>query len=342
MVKMMSYCGDTECVTSLDLPWSMLDGKTILLSGATGMIGSLLVHVLMDRPEDIRVIAIGRNTERAKERFQDYWSKERFLFISHDINKPLNEFGKVDYVIHAASNTHPIAYAEDPIGTIATNIVGTKNMLDYAVTHQTQRFLFASSVEIYGENRGDTEYFKEDYCGHIDCNTLRAGYPESKRAGEALCQAYRVQDSLEIVIARFARTYGPSMISSDSKAIAQFIKKGLAKEDIVLKSEGTQVYSYSYVADAVSGMLTILLKGDNGEAYNVADINSNISLSNLAQLIAEYTHTKIVYELPDTKEAMGYSKATKALLDSSKLNSLGWRAQWDIKTGIARTLKLLS
>ena len=131
------------------------------------------------------------------------------------------------------------------------------------------------------------------------------------------------------------------MLQTDTKAISQFIKKGLEKKDIVLKSEGTQLYSYSYVADAVSGMLTILLKGTDGEAYNVADKESDITLKELAHLVAENVESNVVFEIPDKLEAAGYSKATKALMNSSKLQKLGWKARWNIEDGIKETLNIL-
>ena len=157
-----------------------------------------------------------------------------------------------------------MAYASDPVGTVATNIIGTNNLLKFAAETGCERFVFLSSVEIYGENRGDTEYFTEDYLGYIDCNTLRAGYPESKRCGEALCQAYIRKENMDIVIPRLARSYGPTMLRSDTKAISQFIGNGVRKENIVLKSAGTQLYSYTYVSDAVSGVLYCLLRGECG------------------------------------------------------------------------------
>ena len=331
-----------QYVSNLDLPWKYLDNKTFLITGASGMIGSLLIHVLMERNEKIRIIGIGRNEAIARERFMKYWGHDNFTFISHDVCRPLTFDERTDYIIHAASNTHPIAYASRPIETITTNTLGTLNLLDYCYQCQCERFLFTSSVEVYGENRGDTRYFAEDYCGYINCNTLRAGYPESKRTGEALCQAYIKEKNIDAVIGRLARTYGPTMSSTDSKALAQFIKNGIAKKNIVLKSPGHQLYSYIYAADAVSGLLTILLKGNCGEAYNIADSASDITLKDLAQLIASYTGTIVDFELPDELESAGYSKATTALLDATKLQSLGWNPHWNIRTGIQETLDLLT
>lgn len=326
--------------------WRFLQGRSILISGATGMIGSFLVDLVMYQNRltglDCTIYALGRSPEKAKARFAPYWADPLFHFAACDINRCVDvDANSIDYILHAASNTHPVAYATDPIGTVTTNIIGTYNLLEFAATHNTKRFLFASTVEVYGENRGDTEYFNEDYCGYIDCNTLRAGYPESKRAGEALCQAYIKQKGLDIVIPRLSRVYGPTMLMSDTKALSQFIKNSLAGEDIVLKSSGTQFFSYSYVADAVTGILYCLVNGQCGQAYNIADPASDITLRDLAQLIADQAGTQVVFQIPDAVESAGFSKATKAVLDSSKLKALGWQPQWDIRAGIYSTMAIL-
>ena len=341
------YQVDVQYIADLPMEWQMLQNKSILISGATGMIGSFLIDVLMKRnmarQMNCTIIAIGRNEQRAKVRFERYWGHPDFHFLQWDINAPIGawNFEKVHYIVHLASNTHPLAYSTDPIGTIAANVIGTQNLLEAAVTYGAERFCFASSCEVYGESRGDVEFFDELYCGYINCNTLRAGYPESKRCGEALCQAYKKQKNLDIVIPRLARIYGPTMLLSDSKAISQFIKKGIAGENIVLKSAGTQYYSFLYVADAVSGLLKILLEGQNGEAYNVADEASDIMLKDLAGMIAEFSGTKVVFDLPDETEKAGYSTATKARLDGSKLKSCGWYASFDIATGVKHTLEIM-
>lgn len=337
------YREDVKRIASLDYDWKKLSGKTFMISGATGMIGSFLIDVLMEKADlNCHVIALGRSKDKAHKRFEEYWNDEHFRFFETNINEAIClDAEKVDYVIHLASTTHPKAYATDPIGTITTNIIATDHLLNFAVDKKSERFLFASSVEIYGENRGDTEWFTEDYCGYIDCNTMRAGYPEGKRAGEALCQAYRKQKNLDVVIPRLARTYGPTMLQSDTKAISQFIKNGVDGTDIVLKSDGTQYYSYTYVADAVSGLLFCLLEGASGEAYNIADEASDITLRNLAKIIADYAKKHVIFELPDEVERAGYSKVTKAVMNAAKLKTLGWKAQYDMKNGLERTIEVL-
>lgn len=328
--------------------WSILRNSSLLISGATGMIGSCLIDAIMFRNREYglncKVFALSRSREKARSRFVEWLGSPFLQILEGDVNQDFTPLlpDRVDFVLHLASNTHPVAYASDPIGTILTNIVGTKNMLEAAASLGARRFLFASSNEIYGENRGDKELFDESYLGYIDCNSLRAGYPESKRCGEALCQAYLRQKGLDIVIARLTRSFGPSLLPSDTKAMSQFLRNGANGEDIVLKSKGDQLYSYTYAADAVTGLLTVLLNGEKGEAYNVAEESFDIPLKEIAGIIAEEAGTKVVFNLPDEVEAAGFSKATKARLDGSKLRALGWRAQYSLREGIIRTLICLN
>ncbi|MBP3239555.1 MAG: NAD-dependent epimerase/dehydratase family protein [Butyrivibrio sp.] len=341
------YLEDVEYVSKNTLPWDKMQDKSILISGATGLVGSFLIDVLMTKNTkdglNCKIYALSRNAERAAQRFIKWKDDSHLIFIPYDINQPFknDDIETVDFVLHMASNTHPMQYSTDPIGTITTNIIGLQHMLEFAVDHHTARFAFTSSNEIYGENRGDVELFDENYCGYINSNTMRAGYPESKRCGEALCQAYKAQKGLDVVIPRLTRSYGPTMLMSDTKAISQFIRKGVEGEDIVLKSAGKQYYSYTYVADAVSGLLYVLLKGESGEAYNIADKESDIMLKDLATIIAEIAGKKVVFEIPDAIEAAGYSTATKARLDGNKLKKLGWKPRYNIKNGMKRTIAVL-
>ncbi len=341
------YQEDVVYGAGLSLPWEKLRGKKLLVTGPSGLIGSFFIDVVMEKNRELglgcKVYGMGRDGEAARRRFSMYQGSPWFDFLVHDINRPLEgvtdeEFG---FIVHLASNTHPVAYAQSPISTITTNMIGTNHLLRYGASHPGGRFVFASSNEIYGENRGDVEFFDESYCGYLDCNTLRGGYPESKRCGEALCQAYRKEKGIDVVIPRFTRTYGPTMRLSDTKAISQFIRKGIAGEDIVLKSQGNQYYSYTYMADGVTGLLTAMFLGESGSAYNIADEKSDITLKELAGAIADLCGTKVVYEVPDEVEKSGYSTATKARLDGSRIKGLGWTMKYDIPAGISRTITIL-
>lgn len=242
--------------------------------------------------------------------------------------------------MHGASNTHPIAYASDPIGTITTNVFGTYNLLSSAKAG-LKKFILLSSVEIYGENNREIEQFKEDDFGYINCNSVRAGYPESKRISESLCQAFIENKKIDSSIVRLCRVYGPSE-DTDSKASAQFIRNGLKKEDIVLKSKGNQQYSYIYLSDAASAIFYIMFYGKNGEAYNVADEASNITLHEFADLVAKVCDTKVIFDLPKETEIKGFSVVTKALINPQKLKKLGWYATTSIEQGIHKTLEILN
>lgn len=328
--------------------WTELNGKSLLISGATGMLGSLLVDVIMLRNQEVRkeerchIITIGRNQLMAEQRFARWFGCKEFTFLSHDIGLPLKSAERnVDFLIHAASTADPKAYVAEPINTICANVLGTRNMLDHSLVSGGGRFLLCSSVEIYGENRGDVERFKEDYCGYLNCNTLRAGYPEAKRVSESLCQAYIEEKNADAVMIRLPRCYGPTMRMSDSKALAQFIKKALAAEDIVLKSSGNQLYSFLYAADAVLAILWVLLRGNTGEAYNAGTNDSDVTLRELASTIAEIAGTEVRYETPEEAERKGFSVATKALLDAKKLQDLGWKSYYNLTSGINETIQIL-
>lgn len=331
----------------MNLDLTALAGKTLLITGGTGMIGKWMIDHLLEQV-DFKVILLGRSEEKARSRFAaEHWESGRMQFVQWDPSQPMPllhsnlqtlEHSNIDYIIHLASNTHPVAYATDPVSTIVMNVNAAKELLDLAVAKKVKRFVYASSVEIYGQNRGDCEKFKEDYCGYINSNTLRAGYPESKRCGEALCQAYIKQYGLDVVIPRIARVYGPTLLRDDTKALSQFIHNALEGKDIVLKSEGKQFFSYLHVADAVSGILTVMLKGEKGRAYNIADEASDVRLRDLAALIAAQCGQKVVFDIPNNAELAGFSPAMMARMDGGCLRMLGWQAEYDIEKGIANTL----
>ena len=323
--------------------------RNVLITGATGLIGRFLIdtifHIAHKRSLNINIGILTRSRSRAEKVFSEHLMDDRFHLFEGDLSVDRLEscvcMEKIDLIIHLASHTHPLQYSQEPIATIICNINGTNNVLSLAKRYGAQ-VIFTSSVEIYGQNRGDVDLFNEDYLGILDCNSLRAGYPESKRCAEALCQAYIAQHNLDVRIVRLPRVYGPTMQVDDSKAHAQFLKKGLIKEDIVLKSDGNQLYSYLYVADVATAILYLYKFGVSGEVYNVADDRSNIRLKDLAKIIASLCGVGVTFELPSEVEKKGYSKATKALLDSKKINQIGWKAKYSIFEGLQHTLNIMS
>lgn len=333
----MSYKEDILKVAALNLPWRKLSGCNILITGATGLIGSCLVEVLMSRPnKDYNVYASGRNEERAKERFKEFADDPAFHFFKYDVMRPLEGDVTFQYIIHAASNASPNFFATKPVEVIKSNIDGVANLMDYGMEHGLKRLLFVSSGEVYGE--GDGRVFTEDYSGYVNPTSPRSCYPSSKRAAETLCISYGAEYGIETVVARPCHTYGPNFTESDNRVYAQFIRNVLRGEDIVMKSTGAQFRSWCYVVDCASAMLHILLKGESGQAYNIADESSNISIKELAEMIAEIGGKKVVIDLPSDAEKAGYNVVTKSVFSTEKLDALGWKISGCMKDKMGKTI----
>ena len=320
---MNTYKDDIRAVFKNHLPWEKLSGSNILVTGATGLIGGCLVETLMTNPmRDYEVFALGRDEERAKKHFADLYEKDGFHFVRHDVIQPLQGDERYDYIIHAASGANPSEYAKRPVEVMKSNIQGLANLLDYGLFHGMKRLLYVSSGEVYGE--GDGRVFSEDYSGFVEITSPRSCYPSSKRAAETLCVSYAAEYGTETVMARPCHVYGPYFTESDNRVFAQFIKNVLHDEDIVMKSSGEQFRSWCYVVDCVSALLFILLKGENGHAYNIADKTSNISIKELADMVAGIGGKKVIIDLPDADEIKGFNVVKKSVFSTEKLERLGW------------------
>lgn len=315
-----------------------LSGKTFLVTGATGMVGVMLIDVLMKLPHT-KVMAVGRSKAKAQNRLGEYYDNSNFNFIEQDVQVPFSEDLKVDYIIPLASNTHPMAYSQYPIETMLINIEGARNALDLAVSSNAT-VIYPSSVEIYG-NSEEGHFFVENSNGKLNLANSRACYTESKRSCEALCQSYKSERNVKIKIVRLCRIFGPTMLMSDTKASSQFIIKAINNEDIVLKSEGNQYFSYIYVADAVAAILYVLLKGQDGEAYNISNLDTNVHLKDFANQCALYNNRKVLFDLPSEAEKKGFSIASTAILVNNKLLSLGFDFKYNFEDAIRRTIEIL-
>lgn len=289
--------------------------KTILITGAHGLIGSAIVRRL-----------------RAEDRYNVVEGTRDWC----DVTQPIQGDTQYHYIIHAASNAAPKAFAETPVDVMMANILGVRNLMEYGRTHGMERFLFVSTGEVYGE--GDGRVFTEDYQGFVDITSPRSCYPSSKRAAETLCAAYAKQYGIDYVVARPCHIYGPDFTRNDNRVYAQFIRNVMRGEDIVMKSTGEQMRSWCYVEDCVSALLTILEHGTSGEAYNIADENSNISIRQLAEMIAEIGGKHVVIDLPSDAERSGYNPVTQSLFSTEKLQSLGWTITGTMKEKMQETI----
>ena len=319
----MTYTEDILNVTKLNLPWDKLSNCNILVTGATGLIGSCLVETLMERSQrDYSVYAMGRNAQRMNNLFHKYMNTDGFHTLVGDVTEPLLFDSSFHYIIHAASGAAPTDFAQHPVEVMMANILGVRNLIEYGMSHEMKRLLYISSGEVYGE--GDGRVFTEDYSGYVDSMRPRSCYPSSKRAAETLCASYAAEYGVDVVIARPCHIYGPHFSENDNRVYAQFIRNILCDEDIVMKSTGEQFRSWCYVVDSVSALLFLLLKGEKGQAYNIADENSNINIRKLAEMIAYIGAKEVKIEIPNQEECKGFNVVKKSIYDTTKLKELGW------------------
>lgn len=336
------YTEDLETTLAHAVDIEKLYGKKVLITGATGTIGSFaadaLIHLNQKEKANIRVLLAGRSVEKLQNQFGNH---DNVKYLSYDLNAPIEFDEDIDYVIHAAGNAHPAAFNGDPVGTIVGNVDSTYRLLEYAKNHGGKRFLYVSSGEVYGQGDSSLDAFDETYSGYMDVLSPRSCYPLSKRMAENLCVSYWKQHGVESVIVRPCHTYGPFMTSSDNRAHAQFLHNALAGKDIVMKSAGTQMRSYNYVADCVAGLLTVLVDGETGEAYNLANPKSTLTIAEFAKKTAAAEDCKVVFENPTEADVANQSPIPKQVLSTEKLEGLGWRPAFGIDLGIRDTLDIL-
>lgn len=335
------YQEDLDNILSIE-GLESLRRKSFLITGATGLLGVCLIDALMkynNEGASITIYAVGRNRNKAADRLGEYYDNKHFHFIEQDVRQPFPTTLKVDFIIPLASNTHPLAYSQFPIETIEINVMGAEFALQKAVECGAT-VLYPSTVEVYGNARGE-DVFTEDYTGQLNLSTSRSCYTESKRVSEAFCQSYISERDAKVKIVRLSRVFGPTMLMNDSKASSQFISKAILGEDIVLKSEGNQFFSYIYVADAVAALLHVMIYGENGQSYNISNDSCNTHLKDFAQLCASTVGKKVVFDLPSETERKGFSVAVNATLDNRKLNGLGFSSKYAMKEAIERTIRIL-
>ncbi len=306
--------------------------KTIGITGATGLLGSCMVHCLLALSHEydlnLTVICFVRDKDKAAKMFGE---DDQIVVFQHDFGKDeeLPPFLHIDYLIHFASPTASQYFVKNPVETMMTDFDGTAQVLRFGLSKKTASIVNVSSLEVYGSIYDDSTPITEEQQGYIDPMQTRSSYPIAKRAAECLCHAYAEEYGVHVKTARLAQTFGAGVTKNDTRVFAQFARNVIKGEDIVLHTTGELSRCYCYTTDAIEAILYILLKGKDGEAYNVANEESYISIIDMAHFLCKNFNPSIkpVIEL---KEGMGYSPMTKLRLSCEKIRQLGWKPQHDL------------
>lgn len=319
-----------------------LRNRTILVTGATGLIGNLLVKSLfyIDSKEDlgIKLVIMARDEAKVKKVYGNIIESKNVSVVISDVNNGISFDDNVDYIIHAASPTSSSYFVNYPVDTLITSVMGTKAVLDFAVEKQVKGMVYLSSLEVYGEPN-HTKELKEEESGYINQLNPRSSYSEGKRAVECLCAAYAQQYGLNVTVARLSQTFGAGVEYNDTRVFAEFARSVVEKEDIVLMTPGNTIRSYCYTADAVTGILYIMVKGLKGEAYNVTNSETAISIKEMAEIVASLNdNTNVRMNLNEDVSNRGFNPEMIIRLDTTKLHSLGWRANIGLKEMYVRLL----
>lgn len=317
-----------------------LRGNTFLITGATGLIGSVMVKCLLGlnrlKGLDIKIKAVVRDIDKAKNVFAEVFNDIEFFSVELS-NISYEIVGNVDYIVHLASPTASKFFVEHPVETLTTAISGTKAVLEYAKGTKVKSMVYASSLEVYGSNLTD-EWINEDFQGYVNPTEVRSSYNIGKRACECLCHAYAKEYDVSVSMARLTQTFGAGVSEEDNRVFAQFARCVLGGNDIVLHTHGYSSKPYIYTADAVSAIIYMLLFGKKGEAYNVANKESYISIRDMALLVASMSNplVKVVFNLNDN---LGYAPETKLRLDTAKIEQLGWKPRYGLKEMFERLIE---
>jgi UDP-glucuronate decarboxylase len=338
---------DIIYITGSSLPWHALAGKTVLVTGAGGMLPSYIVDTLLylndlGIEDRINVIGLARNRDRALERLGQYKNSDDFSLIIQDICTPVHLDLKIDYIIHAACQASPKYYNQDPAGVIWTNVKGMQNLLELAVKNKVDAFLYFSSSEVYGEVNESLDSIREIDKGYIDPMDTRNCYAESKRICETMCISWYQQFGVPVKIVRPFHTYGPGLSLDDGRVFADFVADILHGRNISLKGNGSTVRSFCYLADAALGYFTVLLKGETAQAYNVGNDQCAVSILELARLLSSLVPEKQLKVIVNHDQSSGnFSKdrVMKSCPDISKIRALGWEPVYTIKEGFERTIR---
>ena len=325
---------DLEGIAEGSCPLEVYAGTTILVTGATGLIGSQIVKALAcaNRKKDlqIRILALARSREKAQKVFGRLLDRGDVVFVQGDVNQELVVEEPVDYIVHGASATSSRYFVTNPVETIRTALDGTRHVLELGQNKQVKGMVYLSSLEVYGVPDGGLNSVKEEDYGYIDPLSVRSSYSEGKRMAECLCVAYADEYQVPVKIVRLSQTFGAGVAYEDGRVFAEFARCVIEKRNIVLHTAGNTLRTYCYTADAVNGILTVLARGEKGQAYNISNKDTGVTIREMAEIVC---HTfpesgiAVTFDMPADLQSYGYNPEMVIRLNTDKLEQLGWRAQ---------------
>lgn len=324
-----------------------LKNTSVLITGATGMLATYISYLLMDLNEKqnyhIQVFALVRSEKIAKQKFQTFLQNPKFHLLIQDVTEEIKLTEQIDYIIHAAGSASPYFIVNDPVGIIKANTLGTMNVMELARKYKVKKVLYTSTREVYGKVDDDVLEITEDMIGKLDQMDNRSCYPESKRMGENICKSYHLQYGIPFNNVRIAHSYGPGMtIDKDGRVMSDFIHCVVNNQDITLNSDGTAKRAFCYSNDCVIAIFMVLLNGEDGESYNIANETEEMAIKDVALLLTHIfpeKNLKVTYLDSKTVKPEGYSKIERVKLSTQKLEKLGWKPQVSLEEGLKRTVK---
>lgn len=344
LLKVENYYKDVKASLNSIVNVEKLKNSSILITGSTGLICSSIIDELLVLNElydyNIRIYACARSQTSINKRFEKYKDNKNLIYVQYDANENLDFNFKVDYVIHGASNASPELYVKEPVETMLSNILGMKNLLEFSKNNTVKSVVYVSSSEVYGIKENVKPYIEDEY-GYIDILNVRSSYSSSKRATETMCISYAAEYGLDVKIVRPGHIYGPSAKETDRRISSSFLRNALRGENLVMKSAGEQIRSYCHSLDCASAILTVLLSGKLGEAYNISNKNSIITIKEMAKIISRIANVELILQLPNDLEVKQQNPMNNSSLNSHKLETLGWEGIFTAEEGFKETYSVL-
>lgn len=335
---------DVESIAKSQLIlWEELKGRTVFVTGATGLIGSQIIWALEKYNElfggEITVYALVRSIDKAKRILGN--CSDRVHMVIGDVTDEINVAADIDYIIHGASITSSKSFVELPVETILTAINGTNNILRFARDKKVKSFVYMSSLEVYGVTDPTLRSVEETEYGYIDPLVPRSSYSESKRMAECLCISYGCEYNIPVKVVRLAQTFGPGVSYTDNRVFAQFARCVIENKDIVLRTMGETHRNYCYTKDAVIGILCVMINGENNLAYNIANNETAISIRDMAKMVAHdiaEDKIKVIFDIAKDVAELGYGPTIKIELDTTRIQKLGWSAAVNLEHAFCRMI----